>query len=65
MRLQTLQQIQEDDERTQRIRAQRQALLVQRRAATIEAMRRKHVVSNAVELMRVTKKFTDLTKLFA
>merc|ERR1712070_472454 len=60
VRLQTLQKIQDDDERSERIKMEKNMLIKQRKQAQLDALLRKHKITQAMEQMRVTNKWTDI-----
>merc|ERR1712054_644666 len=60
VRLQTLQKIQDDDDRSERIKAEKQALIKQRKQAQLDSLLRKHRITQAMEQMRVTNKWSNV-----
>lgn len=63
-RLQTLQAIHEADMRYERIQEQRNDLMKKHREEAKQSLTRKHAISNAMDLMRVTNDYTLLDQLF-
>lgn len=60
VRLQTLQKIQDDDDRSERIKAEKGMLIRQRKQAQLDSLLRKHQITQAMEQMRVTNKWTNI-----
>ena len=60
LRLQTLQKVQEDDQRSVTIKAEKKFLAEQRKSTAHDAFLRKSRVREAMEQMRVTNKFVNL-----
>ena len=65
MRLQTQQKLEEDDQRTAKIREQKEDLLAERRKMAHENFLRKTAVKEAMEQMKVTNKFVDIEEILA
>ena len=59
-RLQTLQKIAKDNERTKLVKKQKKQLILQRKKNQIAAMKRKHDIKFAMEKVRITKKWDDI-----
>lgn len=63
-RLQTLQAIEEADMRYERIQNDKKELMRKHREEVKASLNRKHAISNAMDLMRVTNDYTLLDQLF-
>lgn len=64
-RLQTMQAIAEADMRYERIQSQKDDLMRRHREEAKSSLTRKHAISNAMDLMRVTNDYTLLDQLFS
>mmetsp|Transcript_11066 Transcript_11066/g.18078 ORF Transcript_11066/g.18078 Transcript_11066/m.18078 type:complete len:505 (-) Transcript_11066:241-1755(-) len=64
-RLQTMQAIAEADMRYERIQSQKEELMRRHREEAKASLTRKHAISNAMDLMRVTNDYTLLDQLFS
>ena len=63
VRLQTLQKIADDDERSNRIAQEKRDLMNRRKKQTTDALKRKHEIAMAMEQMRISNKFGNLEAL--
>lgn len=63
-RLQTLKAIHEADMRYENIQKQKDELMRRHREESKQSLNRKHAISNAMDLMRVTNDYTLLDQLF-
>ena len=62
-RLQTLQKIADDDDRSSRIAQEKMDLMNKRKQQTTDALKRKHEIAMAMEQMRISNKFGNLESL--
>jgi hypothetical protein len=60
---QTLQKIQDDDDRSQRMKREKQQLLEQRKMAALQSLMQKHKITTAMDQMRISNKWGSLDKL--
>jgi len=63
VRLQTLQKIADDDDRSSRIAQEKMDLMNKRKQQTTDALKRKHEIAMAMEQMRISNKFGNLESL--
>ncbi|CAM9561739.1 unnamed protein product [Pylaiella littoralis] len=63
VRIQTLLRIEQETERTEKIKAERKFLVEQRIAAASQAIKKKHKIKEAMEKMRATNNFHSLDAL--
>ena len=63
VRLQTLQKIEEENNRTQRLKDQREGLVQARRQNSLNALLRKHKIQEHVEQMRISKRWDKLHEI--
>lgn len=63
VRLQTLQKIQDDDDRSERIKSEKDNLIRQRKQAQLDALMRKHNINSAMEKMRVSNNWGSMKDL--
>ena len=63
VRLQTLQKIEEENARTQRLKDQREGLVQARRQNSLNALLRKHKIQEHVEQMRISKRWDKLNEI--
>ena len=61
--MQTLQKIQDDDDRSQRMKREKQQLLEQRKMAALTSLMQKHKITTAMDQMRISNKWGSLDKL--
>eukprot|EP01041_Mallomonas_annulata_P000415 gene415-751_t len=64
-RLQTMRKIQSEDERTKRLEMEKQDMQLRHREESRNSLQRKHAITNAMDIMRVTNDFSMLDQLFS
>eukprot|EP00607_Mallomonas_marina_P003977 CAMPEP_0182437984 /NCGR_PEP_ID=MMETSP1167-20130531/85427_1 /TAXON_ID=2988 /ORGANISM="Mallomonas Sp, Strain CCMP3275" /LENGTH=499 /DNA_ID=CAMNT_0024631117 /DNA_START=131 /DNA_END=1630 /DNA_ORIENTATION=+ len=64
-RLQTLRKIQSEDEKTERLLIERLEMQRRHKEEAKQSLQRKHAISNAMDIMRVTNDFSMLDQLFS